>query len=152
MKKLIFLIVFTLPVALMAQYATPTDLTDLSEYHDMKSIWVKVDDNFAVVDKVTDGVTAAELTLLGGMNNVALDSLADLSAAELDILDGATISTAQLNRAVYFDTVYVMVTVNMALLNPSDTATATEGMIYYDADDNVFYGRNNSTWVALDTQ
>jgi len=33
-------------------------------------------------------VTAAELTLLGTMNNVALDSLADLSAAELDVLDG----------------------------------------------------------------
>ena len=77
---------------------------------------------------------------------------AAIAEAELEIIDGATITTAQLNRAALFDTVYVMVTVNMALLNPSDTATATEGMIYYDADDDTFYGRNSSAWVALDTQ
>ena len=42
-------------------------------------------------------ITQAELTLLGGMNNAALDSLADLTAAELEILDGATVTTAELN-------------------------------------------------------
>lgn len=35
-------------------------------------------------------------------------------------------------------------------LNPSDTATANEGAIYYDSDDNHFYGYNGSNWVQLD--
>jgi len=36
------------------------------------------------------------------------------------------------------------------IFNPIDTATATEGTIYYDSDTDHFYGRNASSWVQLD--
>lgn len=33
---------------------------------------------------------------------------------------------------------------------PTSSATATEGRIFYDSDDNHFYGYNGSSWVQLD--
>jgi hypothetical protein len=38
---------------------------------------------------------------------------------------------------------------NEIVFNPVADANTTEGTIYYDSDTNIFYGRNNTTWVDL---
>lgn len=47
-------------------------------------------------------------------------------------LDGSDAGDATFSRAV--------------ILTPASSATATEGSIYYDAEDNTFYGRDNDSW------
>ena len=69
--------------------------------------------------------------------------------------NGATLTNATTDTLKLTETVIAMIgrlVADLMFLTPSDTATAVEGTIYYDADDNFFYGRNNSAWVALDTQ
>lgn len=53
MRNLLF-ILFLLPSLLLAQEQTPSNLTDLSKYHDDGRLLEKTDDNLAIITDTTD--------------------------------------------------------------------------------------------------
>jgi hypothetical protein len=99
--------------------------------------------------EILDGatVTTAELNLLGGMNNAALDSLADLSAAELEILDGATPTTAQFNKLAIFGAIADAAADSAADLTAAEFEIL-DGATVTTAELNLLGGMNN---VAIDS-
>lgn len=62
---------------------------------------------------------------------------------------GSNVVTVSSGDVTTFDYGTIVLKSDMVLLDPVASATATEGMIYYDSDTDKFFGRNASTWVDL---
>ena len=95
----------------------------------------------ALVEITDSSYVSATITTLT-TNNVTLENGATVTNSETDTLKLTETVIAMIGRLV----------ADLMFLTPSDTATAVEGTIYYDADTDNFYGRNSSAWVLLDTQ
>jgi len=147
MKKFLFL--FALAVMPFISFSQTT----LATYHNMTDIWLRVDENEALkadlasptftgtvvipspftLGATSVTITGAELNLYGAMNNAAIDSLADLSAAEVDLLDGATslMDLANLDvDSITFDSAASIYNSYTDTLQITETAVSVHGALH----------------------
>lgn len=77
MKKILFILAF-IPIIGIGQEVTPSNLTDLSKYHDANRLWEKTDDNFAISN---DSVDVHRTQINTNTTNIAIN------AADIDTLE-----------------------------------------------------------------
>jgi len=126
MKKLLFILAMAIVPLITFAQAIPTDL---SKYHDMNTIWDRVDENEALKSTIAAPTFTTSITI----------GSATISEAELEILDGATITTAELNVLddAKLDTDIVeLFTLNVGWGNTSEDSIYFIAGYFYDGEYN----------------